>query len=520
MPTVSIDYSALNTDLMVILPELIVTVFAVIVIFADLFMRGRQNKDTVLAGVSIVGYVLAFIACLYYFAPGGPGPNIEAFGRTVVMDNLGLFLRMLSLGTAIIAVFMSTQFIRERGMAIGEYYAVLALATVGMMLTAASVDLTTLFVGIELMSISVYILTGFARTDKLSNEAALKYFLLGIFSTAILVYGMAWLYGATGNTNLREIGKVVAAINTSGGGVANSGWVMLAMLLLLAGLGFKIAAVPFHMWTPDAYQGAPTPVTAFMSVGPKAAGFAATIRIMAEALGPAWQTWVPIVVVISILTMTLGNVVAVVQRSVKRMLAYSSIAHTGYILVGLAAYQYAGGGAASAQQAQAISSILFYLFSYMFMNMGAFGVVVWLQRQGGTDFVENFRGLSSWAPGPAALMMLFLLSLTGIPPTIGFLGKYYVFVAAVNAGLVWLAVIAVLNSAVAAFYYLRIIWYMYFEEPRAVRPPRPSPALQWTLAASAAAIILFFILSWPILDAARNSMPAVVAALMGAGAGR
>jgi NADH-quinone oxidoreductase subunit N len=310
---------------------------------------------------------------------------------------------------------------------------------------------------------------------------------------------MAWLYGMTGYTNLRQIGGVVAKF----GEITSNGGLTLAMLLLIAGLGFKIAAVPFHMWTPDAYQGAPTPVTAFMSVGPKAAGFAATIRIMTEALGPAWQTWVPIIAILSVLTMTLGNIVAIAQRSVKRMLAYSSIAHTGYILVGLAAYS-------QGNQQQSISSILFYLFSYMFMNMGAFGIVIWLQSNGGTDQLESFRGLSSWAPGPAALMAFFMLSLTGIPPTIGFLGKYYVFIAAVNADMTWLAVVGVLNSAIAAFYYLRIIWYMYFEEPRVARTPRPTPVLIGTLTASAVAIIVFFIFSGPILEAAQASMPAMM----------
>jgi NADH-quinone oxidoreductase subunit N len=500
-------YEGLNPDLWVILPEIIVTVFAVVVIFVDLFMRG-PGKARALPAVSVVGYVLAIAVCIWQFNdPGAVShDSIGAFGGMVVADYLGLFFKIISLITAIIAVALSTLFIRERGMALGEYYAVLALATLGMMVTSAAIDLTTLFVGIELMSISVYILTGFARTDKLSNEAAMKYFLLGLFSTAILVYGMAWLYGMTGHTNLRSIGKVVAQF----GDITSNGGLTLAMLLLIAGLGFKIAAVPFHMWTPDAYQGAPTPVTAFMSVGPKAAGFAATIRIMTEALGPAWHTWVPIVVILSILTMTLGNVVAVAQRSVKRMLAYSSIAHTGYVLVGLASYQAAG-----LQQQQAISSILFYLFSYMFMNMGAFGVVVWVQRNGGTDFLESFRGLSTWAPGPAALMAFFLLSLTGIPPTIGFLGKYYVFLAAVNADLTWLAVIGVLNSAVGAFFYLRVIWYMYFEEPRVVREPKPAPVLVGTLAVSAAAVILLFIFSGPILDAARHSMPMVVSFVSG-----
>lgn len=508
----AIDYSALNPDWIAILPEIIVAVFAILVIFVDLFMRGRDNKSQVLAGISISGFVLAIVASALLFNNNvgeGASFNRQAFGGMVVLDNLGLFFNVLALGTAIIATLLSTMFIKDRGMALGEYYAVISLSTLGMMITAASVDLTTLFVGIELMSIAVYILTGFDRASKLSNEAAVKYFLLGIFSTAILVYGMAWLYGMTGYTNLRQIGGVVRAVQEQGvGGVAGNGGLVLAIFLLIVGLGFKIAAVPFHMWTPDAYQGAPTPISAFMSVGPKAAGFAATIRILTEALGPAWELWVAVVIILSILTMTLGNVVGVTQRSVKRMLGYSSIAHTGYMLVGLAAFT-----ANPTNQNQAVASLLFYLFSYMFMNMGAFGVVVWMQRNGATDNLESFRGLSSWAPGPAALMMFFLLSLTGIPPTIGFLGKYYVFVSAINSGLAWLAVIGVLNSAVAAFYYLRIIWYMYFEEARAARTARPSTALVWTLAASAVAIFLFFFLAQPILNAAQSSLPQVQAML-------
>ncbi|MDQ6695082.1 MAG: NADH-quinone oxidoreductase subunit N [Chloroflexota bacterium] len=506
-----LDYSALNPDFLVISPELIVVLTSIVVIMVDLFTRGRSNKTQLLAVVSIAGYTLAGIMCLLLFNNNAGFLDTfpkEGFSRMMVVDNLGLFLRLLSLGTAIIAVLLSTQFIRERGMALGEYYAILALATCGMMVTASAVDLTTIFVGIELSSIAVYILTGFQRTSKLSNEAAVKYFLLGIFSTAILVYGMAWLYGMTGHTNLREIGKVVGAVQSTGSGITANGGLMLAMLLLIAGLGFKIAAVPFHMWTPDAYQGAPTPITAFMSVGPKAAGFAATIRIMTEALGPAWQQWVPVMIVLSIMTMTLGNVVAVAQRSLKRMLAYSSIAHTGYMIVGLAAYT-------QASHTEAISSILFYLFSYMFMNMGAFGVIVWIQRHGVSDNLESFRGLSTWAPGPAALMTFFLLSLTGIPPTIGFLGKYYVFVAALKSSsdLTWLVVIAVLNSAISAFFYLRVIWYMYFEEPKVVRQQRSSPAIIFTLTASAIALVLFFVLAGPILDATRTAMPTVVAML-------
>lgn len=517
---INIDYAGLNTDLWTILPELIVIVTSLLVIFADLFTRGRADtKSRLLAGVSIAGYVAAFVVCLLMFAENSVEffgfrlvpLGTESFNRMMVVDNLGLFFRMLALGSSIVAVLLSTQFIRDRGLAVGEYYAVLALVTVGMMVTAGASDLTTIFVGIELSSIGVYILTGFNRRDKLSNEAAIKYFLLGVFSTAILVYGMAWLYGMTGFTNLRQIGTVVAQVEANSGFIGNGGLV-LALFLLIAGLGFKIAAVPFHMWTPDAYQGAPTPVTAMMSVGPKAVGFVATIRILIEALGPAWQTWVPIIAILSVLTMTLGNVVAVSQRSVKRMLAYSSIAHTGYILIGLASFN-----ANAGNQQQALSSIMFYLFSYLFMNMGAFGVVIWLQRQGVTDSLDSFRGLSTWAPGLAALMLFFLLSLTGIPPTIGFLGKYYVFVAAIQSDMTWLAVVGALNSAIAAFYYLRIIWYMYFEEARAARTHRSSPTLTYTLVGAALAIIVFFIFSGPLIDAARVASPVVTSLLASGG---
>jgi NADH-quinone oxidoreductase subunit N len=506
----TIDFSGINLNIESILPELIVALFAIITILVDLFTKGRRDKSPLLAGVSITGYVIAFIVCILYFNNiiGSSIFNTQSFNNMIVTDNLGLFFRMLSLGTGIVGTLLSIQYVRDRGMAIGEYYSVLMLATCGMMFTSASTDLTTLFVGIELMSIAVYILTGFARGDQLSNEASLKYFLLGIFSTAILVYGMAWLYGNTGYTNLRLIGEKVAEIVSTGGGLANNGGLLLAMVLLIAGFGFKIAAVPFHMWTPDAYQGAPTPFTAFMSVGPKAAGFVGLIRILTEALGPASDQWVPIVIILSVLTMTLGNLTALWQRSVKRMLGYSSIAHTGYILIGLAAFS-------STNSERAISSMLFYLFSYLFMNMGAFGVIVWLQRNRMTDSLDNFRGLSSWAPGPAALMMLFMLSLTGIPPTIGFLGKYYVFVAALQSNLVWLVVIAALNSGVAAFYYLRVIWYMYFEEARGERTARSAPTLVYTLVGAAIAVVIFFFASWPIIDYARASMPAITALISG-----
>jgi NADH-quinone oxidoreductase subunit N len=506
----------LDVSLGTLLPEVIVTVLALVLLIADLFLRGTQKR--MLTWVSVAGYALALLACLYYlytisgpsYAFGTPQPNAPYIGAMVVQDGMGLFFRMLAVLTGLLGTLFSANYIEERGMPLGEFYSVLALATLGGMLVGASADLVMIFLGIELLSISTYIMTGFARNNRLSNEAALKYFLLGVMATAILVYGMAWLYGMTGTTNLVQIAarvsQLVAAPTTNSG-------LLLATILLIAGLGFKIAAVPFHLWTPDAYQGAPTPVTAIMSVGPKAAGFAAILRILVEALGPAWQQWEPIIIILAILTMTLGNVVGLRQTSVKRMLAYSSIAHTGYVLVGVAAFRPAT--AVAGQPNDAVASVLFYLFSYVIMNIGAFGVVVWLQHNKGAEFLDDFRGLSTWAPVPAALMLVLLLSLTGIPPTIGFLGKYYVFVAALRADLGWLAVIGMLNSAIAAFYYLRVIWYMYFEEPKAARAGVPSGLLVGSLALSAALVVIFFLAAGPVLDLARQALPLVMGTVAG-----
>ncbi len=506
----------LDVSLGALLPEVIVTILALVLLVTDLFLRGKQKQT--LTWISLAGYGLALIACVYYmftisgtsYAFGTPQPGAPYAGAMVIQDGMGLFFRMLAVLTGLLGTLFSANYIEERGMPLGEYYTVLALATLGGMLVGASGDLIMIFLGIELLSISTYIMTGFARNDKRSNEASLKYFLLGVMATAILVYGMAWLYGMTGSTNLVQISVRVSQLVQAGG--TNSG-LLLAILLLVAGLGFKIAAVPFHMWTPDAYQGAPTPVTAIMSVGPKAAGFAAIMRILVEALGPAWQQWQPIVIILAILTMTLGNVVALRQTSVKRMLAYSSIAHTGYILVGLAAFR--PDMAVAGQANDAVASVLFYLFSYVIMNIGAFGVIIWLQHNKGAEFLDDFRGLSTWAPAPAALMLVLLLSLTGIPPTIGFLGKYYIFVAALRSGLGWLAVIGMLNSAVAAFYYLRVMWYMYFEEPKGERKQVPSGLLVGGLALSVALVVIFFIVAGPVLDLARQALPLVVGTVAG-----
>jgi NADH-quinone oxidoreductase subunit N len=330
-----------------------------------------------------------------------------------------------------------------------------------MCVLASSSDLITVFIGLELMTMPSYLLTGLHKTDRYSNEGGLKYFLLGSFASAITLFGISWLYGLTGTTNIAEISAAVEG--------RMSGALLVAIGFLLVGGTFKIAAVPFHYWTPDAYQGAPTPITGFLSVGPKLGAFALLIRVFGEALAPLRADWLGIFLVLTVLTMTVGNVVALVQVNVKRMLAYSSIAHTGYIMVGIAAFANAPNPEAAAQ---GIESVLFYLFGYAVMNIAAFAVVAMLQRDtrrfGG---LNSFAGLASRSPARAAAMGILMLSLTGIPPTVGFFAKLYVLLAAVDAGLAWLAVILVLNAAMAAFYYLRVVVYMYMRDSE----PDPAP---------------------------------------------
>jgi NADH-quinone oxidoreductase subunit N len=307
---------------------------------------------------------------------------------------------------------------------------------------------------------------------------------------------MSRTYGITGSVNLDDIGAQVTKIGKDNPSL------LLALLLLTVGLGFKIAAVPFHMWTPDAYHGAPTPVTAFMSVGPKAAGFAAMIRVLVDGLAPAADQWIPLVIVLSVITMTFGNIVAITQDNVKRMLAYSSIAHTGYMLVGLASYQV--GVNKGDANGQAIGALLFYTFAYAFTNIGAFSIITWMQARGRGTNIESFRGLASTAPGAAIAMTIFMVSLMGVPPLLGFFAKYYIIVAAINANLTWLAVVVALNSAVSAYFYLRVVAVMYFREPDRAVVERRTPWLGVGLTLSAIATVLFGIFSGPVFDLARK----------------
>jgi NADH-quinone oxidoreductase subunit N len=427
-------------NLATIMPEIILSVVGMVLLLVNVFVPSKSKGY--LAWLSLAGLVAAG-----YSAAIGWGQTIESFSGSVVLDNFAIFFKLIFVVAAGLAVLISDQYMEREGCNHGELYPLVLFTTVGMMLMASGTDMMTIFLGLELMSISLYVLAGFNRANVKSNESGLKYFLLGAFSTGFLLYGMALVYGATGSTRIAAIATAAAQMQ------APSTMFLIGALLILTGFAFKIAAAPFHMWTPDVYEGAPTPITALMSAGPKAAGFAAFLRMFLVAFPTLHADWSDLLWVLAVLTMTVGNITALRQDNIKRMLAYSSIAHAGYALVGF-----------TAANATGISGILFYMLSYAFMNIGAFAVVVLVAKQGETNGnVQDFAGLGHKRPALAAVMTLFLFSLAGMPPTAGFIGKFYLFSGAVEAGYVWLAIIGVLNSAASVYYYLRVMVFMYMK---------------------------------------------------------
>lgn len=374
---------------------------------------------------------------------------ITGFGGMVFLDNYALFFNLLFLTGTGLTIFISSEFLEREDAGRSEYYVLILAATLGMMLMAAGADLIVIFLGLELMSLALYILVGFFRQRKESNEASLKYLLLGAFATGFLLYGIALIYGATGTTNLREIELALAQ------GRENSHLMLLGgVALLIVGFAFKVSAVPFHMWAPDVYQGAPTAITAFMSAGPKAAGFAVFFRVLHAALGDLSGNWSQAIWVLAALTMTVGNLGALSQRNIKRMLAYSSVAHAGYVLVAVVAANERG-----------VAGGLFYLMAYTLMNIGAFGVVVVLGRRGDEHLeISSYSGLGFRHPGLGLAMTLFMVSLAGLPPTAGFIGKFQIFSAAVESGYIWLTVIGVLNSLISVYFYLGVVVSMYMRQ--------------------------------------------------------
>ena len=486
-------------DVVTISPFIAGILTAIVIVSVDLAWPGRS---ALAVATALVGLAITALLTLWV----GLTPAV-AFGGAYKVDALTTFLDILFISIIAMSIVFGPDYLLPRGLPVAEFAAILVFAMTGAMLISASADLLVLFLGLELMVLPGYLLAAFHKTDSYSTEGAIKYFLLGSFSSAIFLFGLAFVWGLTGTTRIDGVAAALAAV-VAGAAPLSPGLAM-GLAFLTTGVAFKIAAVPFHYWTPDAYQGSPTPVTGYLSVGPKVGAFALILRLFVEALGPLADVWLPVIFVLATLTMTLGNLVALTQDNVKRMLAYSSIAHTGYMLVGLAAWAGDPQG-----RDDGISALLFYGVAYAFMNLGAFAVIAALQKRTGvTSSLATFAGLGRREPLLGVLMTLFLLSLTGIPPTAGFFAKANVIIAAVEAGgpLNILAVITVLNAAVAAFYYLRIIVYMFMRDPATDAPGLRHGALLWGgLAAASALTILLGLFPSALLEVAGKAADAVV----------
>ncbi|HLK50537.1 MAG TPA: NADH-quinone oxidoreductase subunit N [Bryobacteraceae bacterium] len=430
-------------DMIRFLPEIILTIMGTALMVLDPVLHRRSSNA--FGHLSILSLAAAMAASV--FAYSDPG---TAFGGMLVVDGFATFFRVLVIGVGILTVLPSYRFLHRQGAETSEFHALLLYSIAGQCLMASANELIMIFLGLEISSIASYILAGYLRDDKRANESALKYFLLGSFATGFFLYGVAFIYGSTGTVNLSAVHAALTGPNPP-----SLVLIGVAAALMFVGLGFKVSASPFQIWAPDVYQGAPTPVTAFLSAGPKAAAFAVFFRIFMTAFAPIANGWEPLVWISALLSMTIGNFAALTQANVKRLLAYSSIAHAGYVMVALTARSDVGTAAA-----------MFYLAAYAFMNIGAFAVVSHLSGKGERyQNVDDFGGLGQKQPLTAAMLSIFLLSLIGVPLTGGFFGKFYIFKAALESHLVWLTVLGLLNSAVAAYYYLRLLVVMYMREP-------------------------------------------------------
>ncbi len=459
-----------------VMPEILMTGFALLILVLDLVIKRKET----LAFLSVAAAAVVMYAVL--------GTSGVTFSGMFAADGYSMFFKLIFLLSLILSILISVKYIAIERVNYGEYYSLMLFSTLGMMIMASAGDLIVLYLGIELMALSTYVLAGFIRHAVKSNEAAVKYFLLGAFASALLLYGISLLYGLTGTTDIKGVAAYI-----SDNGLAGNPALMLSVILFVVAFGFKIAAAPFHMWAPDVYEGAPTSITAFMSVGPKAAGFAAMGRVFLIAFASLQVQWAAILIPLAIVTMAVGNIIAISQTNIKRMLAYSSIAHAGYALMGVIAGTPEG-----------LAGMMSYLLIYAFMNIGAFAIIIMLRSEGFSgENISDYEGLSKKHPVSAALMLIFMFSLTGIPPTAGFIGKFYVFMAAVNAGYTWLVVVAVIFSAISAFFYMRIVMYMYMKEPRREVELTTSPALGLALAISALGVLVIGVFPGRLLDLAR-----------------
>ncbi len=454
----------LKSDYVAIIPEILVTIFGLAILVLD-FLLFRDKRDKFWNAVFALGGLgFAAVQLVIFWTARQGQPAYPGFDGRFSLDGFAILLKLIILGATALVILVSVKYLEIEESHLGEYYALLLFAAVGMMFMASGTDLVVLFVALELMALCEYVLTGFLRGSRRSNEAAMKFFLLGAFSSGLLLYGMSLLYGISGSTKLSVIAMNLE--NRPAGDPLS--WV--AMVTLLAGLLFKVAAVPFHQWTPDAYEGAPTSITAFISVAPKVASFALLVRLLLAGIRPLHVEWQLLLVGVAIATMTLGNLAAITQTNIKRFFGYSTISHVGYLLLGLIA--------AADGNSDGLTAIVIYLLVYAFMNLGAFGVIILMRRKDMIgEEIDDLSGLMSRAPGYAVLMLIFLLSLAGIPPTAGFIGKYYIFLSLIETGHYYLALIGVAYAVVALYYYFRIVVAMFMKKALDSVPLAESPGL-------------------------------------------
>jgi len=500
----------INQAVQLIMPEMILTLFACAALVLDVMLP--RDRKQIVAWVSLAGVALTLASLgLLYFGLVRKVQSQTGFYDMIVVDNYAVVFKLMFLIGAGLSILLSIKYLEVEGEQRGEYYSLILFSVVGMMFMASAVDLLSLFISLELMAVAVYILVGYLKRDRKSNEASMKYFLLGAFSSGVLLYGISMIYGLTGTTNLARIAAALPKVAVTdwaplGAQADMRYFALLAMVLMAAGMFFKVAAVPFHMWAPDAYEGAPTSITAFMSVGVKAASFAMFGRLFLYGLPdlrttlagdvanniPSVPGWAVLLGVVAAITMVWGNLAAITQNNTKRLLAYSSISHAGYTLLGLVAGNERG-----------YTGFIIYLFIYTIMNLGVFGCIIALRRRGiAGDRMEDFNGLMRKAPWLTVMMTIFLLSLGGIPPTAGFIGKLYLFMGLIETGNPWmvrLAILAVLMSAVSLYYYIRFIRAMYIEPETEPQPVRVAPSLQAALAVAVLLVIFIGVYPQPLI---------------------
>ena len=479
-------------DYRAIKPEILLTIFGLGILLMEFLIKERRdrylNAITALIGLGFAAFQLLW----FWQIVAGKAPY-EGFGGRFVLDSFAIYLKLIIVLSTALVVLISSKYLEIENSNFGEYYALLLFSAVGMMFLASGTDLIVLFIALELMALCEYVLTGFLRSSRRSNEAAVKFFLLGAFSSGLLLYGMSLLYGIGGSTQLTTIAQRLAA-RPSPDALA---W--LAMITLLAGLFFKIAAVPFHQWTPDAYEGAPTSITAFISVGPKVASFAITLRLLFACIGPMSAQWQKLTIGVAVATMTLGNLAAITQTNIKRFFGYSTISHVGYLLLGVIT--------AAEGNRDGLAAVIIYLLVYAFMNLGAFAVVIMMRRKDliGEE-IDDLSGLMSRAPGAAILMLVFLLSLAGIPPTAGFIGKYFIFLSLIETQHYFLAVLAVAYTVVALYYYFRIVVAMFTKKAPDTIPLATSPGVRLALAITFGMTLIIGIYPQPFILMAREAV--------------